>query len=224
MSLELSESDMEEIISKHPEMVEGDLMLKGRQVYVSGLRIDLLFVDKFGDRLIVELKKGTVTRSHVAQLMEYSGAIPEEQRSVTRVMLIANVVPPRWKKALDVHGIEYRELANRDYSEFLKEKDPKLLERLQKKLCVKKMTKKRKKTTKTTTLGQQILTYLQQHANEYFTSTQICNALKMNLKKGGQRTRVRRAIRTLMSHDDNKIVIKMRKRANREIYTYAYKS
>jgi len=134
MSLELSESDMEEIISKHPEMVEGDLMLKGRQVYVSGLRIDLLFEDKFGDRLIVELKKGTVTRRHVAQLMEYSGAIPEKQRSVTRVMLVANVVPPRWKKALDVHGIEYRELTNRDYIEFLKERDPNLLEKFRKRL------------------------------------------------------------------------------------------
>jgi len=124
---------MEEIIAKHPEIIENGLILKGRQVYVSGLRIDLLFEDKFGDRLIIELKKGTVTRNHVAQLMEYSGAIPESERSITRVMLVANIVPPRWKKALDIHGIEYRELTNLDYIEFLKEKDPKLLEELQKK-------------------------------------------------------------------------------------------
>jgi len=49
-------------------------------------------------------------------------------------MLVANVVPPRWKKALDFHGIEYRELTNRDYIEFLKKKDPSLLEKFRKRL------------------------------------------------------------------------------------------
>jgi len=132
MSSEFSENDMEEIISKHPEIIEEGLTLKGRQVYVSGLRIDLLFQDRFGDKLIIELKKGTVSRDHVAQLMEYSGAMPESEKSVTRVMLVANVVPPRWKKALEIHGIEYRELTSRDIVELLKKKEPKMLEEFQK--------------------------------------------------------------------------------------------
>lgn len=138
MQLELSESDMEEIITKHPEIIEKGLTLKGRQVNVQGVDdnkrvvMDLLFEDKFGDSLIVELKKGTVTRNHVAQLMDYSGAIPERKKRITRAMLVANFVPLRWKRALDNHAIEYRELANRDFIGFLKEKDPKLLKEFKK--------------------------------------------------------------------------------------------
>lgn len=129
MALELSESDMEEIIAKHPEIIEDGLTLLGRQVSVGHLRADLLFRDKFGDTLVVELKKGNIKREHVGQIMEYSGTL-YEQRPV-RLMLVGNRVPPSFRRSLEYHGIEWREMTNRNYIEYLKDKDPELLEHLQ---------------------------------------------------------------------------------------------
>ncbi|KPV64459.1 MAG: hypothetical protein AOA66_0150 [Candidatus Bathyarchaeota archaeon BA2] len=73
MSLEFSESDMEEIMAGHPEIIEDGLTLLGRQVSLGHLRADLLFKDKFGDTLVVELKRGNIKRGHVGQIIEYSG-------------------------------------------------------------------------------------------------------------------------------------------------------
>ena len=51
---------MEAIIAKHPEIIENGLILEGRQVSLGHLRVDVLFKDKFGDTLVVELKKGVI--------------------------------------------------------------------------------------------------------------------------------------------------------------------
>jgi len=47
------EKDFEDIIAKYPELIEDGLTLKGRQVSIYDRRMDLLFEDKFGRKLIV---------------------------------------------------------------------------------------------------------------------------------------------------------------------------
>lgn len=130
---EFTESDIEEIVAQHPEIIEKGLTLKERQGAFRGKRVDLIFADRFGDTLIVELKKGVAKREHVAQLADYMGLVSEQERGRIRIMLIASVIPPYLKSGLDRFGLEYREITDRDYIEFLKEKNLKLFEEFQKK-------------------------------------------------------------------------------------------
>ena len=109
------------------------MTFKGRQVEFKGRRFDLLFRDRLGYTLVVELKKGFVKREHVGQLIEYYGVVNERGEERVRVMLVGSVIPLNLQRGMDGHGIEYRQLNDGDYVEFLKGKDPELLESLQKK-------------------------------------------------------------------------------------------
>ena len=51
----MQEQDFEDILVKYPHIIEEGLRLKGRQLVVFGRRIDLLFEDRFGRKLLVEL-------------------------------------------------------------------------------------------------------------------------------------------------------------------------
>jgi len=54
----LTEKQLEDIICKYPEFLEQGLVLKRRQIHLFGKIMDILFKGKFGQKLIVELKKG----------------------------------------------------------------------------------------------------------------------------------------------------------------------
>jgi len=118
----LSEKDFENIICKYPDLIETDLVLKGRQVVLYGKRMDLLFQDKFGQKLIVELKVGAIERKHIGQIMEYEGGMLSDDDPTIRIMLAGNRVPPNLRKALDHHGIEWKEISYSMLKSFLKEK------------------------------------------------------------------------------------------------------
>jgi hypothetical protein len=119
----LQERDFEDVISKYPELIEDGLILKGRQVTVYGRRIDLLFEDKFRKKLIVELKKGPIKDEHIGQIMSYEGILLSADDPTIRVMLVGNRVPPNIRKALDHHGIAWREITFNYLKDFLTEKD-----------------------------------------------------------------------------------------------------
>jgi RecB family endonuclease NucS len=54
----MKESDFESILERYPELIEEGLILEGRQVAIGRKHIDLLFHDRLGQKLIVELKRG----------------------------------------------------------------------------------------------------------------------------------------------------------------------
>jgi|WetSurMetagenome_2_1015567.scaffolds.fasta_scaffold02589_3 hypothetical protein len=124
----ISERLFEDVLVKYPELIEGNLRLIGRQVNYFGKRIDILFEDRFKEKLIVELKKDNLDRNALSQVMEYEGYILSEKDPSARVMLIANRIPLNLKKAMDHHGIEYKEITNKQIFEFLEKNDPQLLE------------------------------------------------------------------------------------------------
>lgn len=119
----MKEKDLEDIICKYPELIEDNLVFKGRQIRVYGKIIDVLFEDKHKQKLIVELKIGPVDRKHIGQVMEYEGSVLNEEDPTARVMLIGNRVPPNLRKALDHHGIEWKEVHAAYLKEFLKDKN-----------------------------------------------------------------------------------------------------
>lgn len=122
-----SERLFEDILVKYPELIEGKLKFIGRQVNHFGKRIDILFEDRFNEKLIVELKKDNLDRNALSQVMEYEGYILSENDPSARVMIIANRIPLNLKKAMDHHGIEYKEITYKQLLEFLEREDQQLL-------------------------------------------------------------------------------------------------
>jgi len=125
-----SEKQIEEIIARHPELIERDLVLSGRQVTFQGKRVDLMFRDRIGATLIVELKKDVVRQKDVGQLTDYLGAIGPQEEGKIRIMLIGRSIPKLRRDGMDRIGIEYRQITHQDYVRFLEENDPELLEKL----------------------------------------------------------------------------------------------
>jgi len=104
------EKEIEAVIQQNPDLIEEGLKFKGRQVYVQGKFVDLVFEDRRGQTLIVELKRGTVKRKHLAQLLDYEGHFLDRDGPTVRAMLVGNQIPTNFKRALNHHGIEWREL------------------------------------------------------------------------------------------------------------------
>lgn len=104
------EKHFEDVLSRYPDLIEFGLKLVDRQINVGGKFADLLFEDRFGQKLIIELKKGVIKREHMAQLLEYEGHFLSPENPNVRVMLIGNRVPPNISKSLDHHGFEWKEI------------------------------------------------------------------------------------------------------------------
>jgi len=124
----MNEKEFEDILCKYPGLIEDGLSLTGRQVNVKGKHVDLIFQDRYGQTLIIELKQGAVKREHIAQLLDYEGYFVSLDNPLVRVMLVGNRVPPNLKKALDHHGFEWKELPESTLITALQnEKDSQLL-------------------------------------------------------------------------------------------------
>lgn len=118
----MKECDFESILERYPELIEEGMILEGRQVALGRKHIDLLFRDKFGQKLIVELKRGTILRKHISQIFDYEGDILFPDDPNVRVMLIGNRVPPNFRRSLEHHGFEWREFTFNHLIRFLKKK------------------------------------------------------------------------------------------------------
>jgi len=117
-----TERDFEEVIAKYPDLIEAGLRLTGRQENWCGRRIDLLFEDRFSRNLLVELKWGPIKDQHIGQLMSYVGMLLSGDHPDIRMMLVGTRVPPNIQKALDFHGIAWKEIRVADLLEFLRSK------------------------------------------------------------------------------------------------------
>jgi len=100
------EKDIENLIATYPEEFfpgEG-FKLIGQQFLIEGKRIDILFEDKFGRKVIVEIKRGILTREAAGQIAEYNGLLREkEKNNFFELILCANVIPKERKLFLEVH-------------------------------------------------------------------------------------------------------------------------
>jgi hypothetical protein len=72
-----TENQLEEVITNSPELLMEDLKLIGRQTNTASGPLDLLGVDSDGRLVIFELKRGTLTRDAVAQIIDYASYISD---------------------------------------------------------------------------------------------------------------------------------------------------
>lgn len=105
---------MEDAIVNNPEkfLKEKGLKLLARQYRVGSYIFDLLFEDRHGGKLIVELQKGTLDRTHTFKILDYYHEFKEKNpRDFIDVMVIANVIPPERKRRLNDLGVDYQEIS-----------------------------------------------------------------------------------------------------------------
>ena len=67
-----TEKQLEDLIVEAPNLLMEDLTLVGRQTDTPGGPLDLLGVNEDGQLIIFELKRGTLTREAVSQIVDYS--------------------------------------------------------------------------------------------------------------------------------------------------------
>jgi len=107
------EKDIENLIAKYPNefFPDENLTLISQQYTVQGKRIDILLEDKYKRKIIVEVKRGILTREASGQIIEYYGLLKNEnQDSIYEMVLCANIIPNERKLALENIGIECKEL------------------------------------------------------------------------------------------------------------------
>lgn len=113
----LTEKMMEEAIINNPEKyIEEGLKLLGRQLRIGGYIFDLLFEDRHGAKLIVELQKGTLDRNHTYKIMDYYDEYKSNNpKEFVELMIIANKIPRERRDRLSSYGIAFKEIPEGDF-------------------------------------------------------------------------------------------------------------
>ena len=75
-----SEDLLEETLASNPDMLMPGLTLVGRQTRTEGGPLDLLGVDRDGRLTLFELKRGSLNRDAVAQVMDYGSWLESLRR------------------------------------------------------------------------------------------------------------------------------------------------
>lgn len=120
------EKDIENLIATYPEefFPGEDFKLIGQQYIIEGKKIDILFEDKFGRKVIVEIKRGILTREAAGQIAEYYGLLKEkEKNNFVELILCANVIPKERKLFLESIGISCKEISVSFLSELARKYD-----------------------------------------------------------------------------------------------------
>jgi len=108
----MTEKEMEDLLWQYPERFFNEPLKQFERQMLTGIgRPDIVFADQFGRLLIVEVKKGTLERAAIGQLLDYFGAVKlrHPDRPV-EMIVVANAVPPERKLACEQYHIECREI------------------------------------------------------------------------------------------------------------------
>jgi len=107
------EKDIENLIAKYPDefFPSSGFKLIGQQVRLGKCFADIIFEDKYNRKVIIEVKRGILSRDASGQVMEYYGLLKnEEPESIVELILCANIIPAERRTFLETTGIECKEL------------------------------------------------------------------------------------------------------------------
>ena len=107
------EKDIENLISLYPDefFPNEQFRLIGQQVNLEGRRLDILFEDQHKRKIIVEVKRGILTREASGQIAEYYGLLKNLGLNENcELILCANIIPKERKTFLEAIGIDCKEL------------------------------------------------------------------------------------------------------------------
>ena len=119
--MDFNEKEMAEVIVSHAQELLGEpLRLLERNLWIGRYELDLLFHDRHGAKLIVELQRGSLDRYHLYKVLdyydEYKTRHPQE---FVEVMVVANLISPERKERLAKRGINFREIPEETIRRYL---------------------------------------------------------------------------------------------------------
>ena len=120
------EKDIENLIVTYPDEFFPDegFKLIGQQHVIENKRVDILFEDKHGRQIIVEIKRGILTREASGQIIEYYGLLKTANpNNHYELVLCANKIPAERKSFLELTGIDCKELGYAKVTEIAKKYD-----------------------------------------------------------------------------------------------------
>jgi len=123
----LLEKDMEDLIIKDPQkyLNEPGLELISRQYIIGNYRFDLLFEDRHGAKLIIEIQRGTPDRNHTYKILDYFDEYKKRNPShFIELVIIANKITRERRDRLESYGITFFEIPESVFID-----DPNLLNR-----------------------------------------------------------------------------------------------
>ena len=108
---------MEDLVWSYPDLLLNEPLTQHKRQQSSTVgRSDLIFRDKFGRLLVVELKKGVMPRGALSQIEDYFGAVKLQfPDTPVEKMAIANSIPQERKLACEQYNIECREIPERKF-------------------------------------------------------------------------------------------------------------
>jgi predicted RNA-binding protein with PUA-like domain len=107
------EKDIENLIAKYPEefFPNSKFALDGQQIRLGTCYADILFTDQYGRKIIIEVKRGILSRDASGQVIEYYGLLKQrDPYAVVELIVCANTIPPERRLFLENVGIECKEL------------------------------------------------------------------------------------------------------------------
>lgn len=117
------EKEMEDLLWSHPEKFFHESLTQfSRQQRSSIGRSDVIFTDRLGRLLVVELKKGKLGRDAIGQIVDYFGMIKKQfPKKPVELMLVANAIPDERKLACEQYNIEPREIPEKKFRDVAEE-------------------------------------------------------------------------------------------------------
>lgn len=125
------EKDIENLIAQYPDELFPDegFKLIGQQIVIEGRRLDILFEDKHKRQVIIEVKRGILTRDSSGQIAEYYGLLKNLNKDkIYELILCANVIPKERRTFLETIGIECKELGIVQITELARKHDYKFID------------------------------------------------------------------------------------------------
>jgi Endonuclease NucS C-terminal domain len=117
------EREMQELLWRYSDKLLNEPLKQVAWETSSGVgRADLVFEDRHGRLLIVEVKRGKLPRGAIDQLLDYFGMLKQRNpdRSV-ELMVVANVIPSERRLACESRDIECREISEKKFREVAEE-------------------------------------------------------------------------------------------------------
>ncbi len=114
------EKDMEDAIVRNPEryLKESGLKLFKRQLHVGNYIFDLVFIDRLGAKLIVEIQRGTLDRNHTYKILDYYNEFKSQHtHDFIELLVIANNISVERKQRLSDMGVSYLEIPLKEFEE-----------------------------------------------------------------------------------------------------------
>lgn len=98
---EIIEKDIERFIEKNPSLIGDSLTLVGRQLHTPVGRIDLLFEDKEGNLIVVELKLDRIGRDAIKQVRKYMNWVKKATKEEVAGAVVCKGVMPAFQEDLN---------------------------------------------------------------------------------------------------------------------------